>query len=99
MSFEIDVQRAIEVERKLRELMTKADIVLQIVEGFASEIDDITVKHAFAHALIREILRVLRFTPFELYGLVEAIKFEEFHELQEQRKDLEEQIRKGKYKQ
>jgi len=98
MGFEIDVERAIEVERKLRELMTKADVVLQIVEGLASEIDDITVKHAFAHALVKEILRVLRFTPFELYGLVETIKFEEFYELQEQRRDLEEQIRQGKYK-
>jgi len=98
MMFNVDINKAIEVEKKLKELMTKADVVIQIVEGLASEIDDATVKYAFAHALIKEILTILRFTPFETYGLVETIKFDEFYELMEQRRDIEEQIRQNKYK-
>ena len=98
MMFNVDINKAIEVEKKLRELMTKADVIIQVIEGLADEIDDLTVKHAFAHALIKEILTALRLTPFETYGLLETIKFEEFYELMEQRKDIEEQIRQNKYK-
>jgi hypothetical protein len=98
MGFEIDIEKAIKAEKKLKELYAKTETIIEQIKDIATTIDDREVLHGFAHMLVKQIFEVCHFSLFEVLGVLESIKVDYYKDLFEQYRELEEIARLKKYR-